>query len=208
MPPPDLATAARRLGAELDERQAAQLIAYLQLLQKWNRVFNLTAIRDPAQALTHHLLDCLAVVSPLQRNGAATLLDVGSGAGLPGLVLAVALPGLQVTCVDSVAKKAAFMTQAVSELELTNARAVHARVEDLQGEFDIVTSRAFASLDVFTRLTRPLLKRDGVWMAMKGRRPDDEIAALPASVRVFHVEPIDATSLDAERFLVWMKPAP
>jgi 16S rRNA (guanine527-N7)-methyltransferase len=211
MPPPDravLATEARRLGADLDEGQVDRLIDYLQLLQKWNRVFNLTAIRDPAQALTHHLLDCLAIVAPLRRHGAATLLDVGSGAGLPGLVLAVALPGVRVTCVDSVAKKAAFLTQAAAELQLTNAQAVHARVEGMQGGFDVVTSRALASLADFTRLTRHLLDRDGVWLAMKGKRPDDEIAALPPTVELFHVEQLDAGALHAERCIVWMKPTP
>jgi 16S rRNA (guanine527-N7)-methyltransferase len=187
-----------------------RLEAYLGLLAKWNAAYNLTAVRDPAQMRVQHLADCLAVVGPLQRRlGArpARILDVGSGGGLPGVVLALAEPTWDVTCVDTVGKKAAFVRQVAGELALPNLHAEHARVEALNAPpFDVITARAFASLPDFARLTRPLLASGGVWMAMKGKRPDDEIAALPADIDVFHVEPIDVPGLDAERCLVWMRP--
>lgn len=188
--------------------QAAALQAYLALLQRWNTTYNLTAVRDPAEMLTQHLADCLAVIEPLQRRlTQGRVLDVGSGGGLPGVVIAVMLPGLQVTCVDTVGKKAAFIRQVAGALQLPNLRAEHARVEQLRlPAFDVITSRAFASLADFVRLTRPLLAADGVWLAMKGRVPDDEIAALPADIEVFHVEPLVVPGLDAQRCLVWMRP--
>lgn len=188
--------------------QAAALQAYLALLQRWNTTYNLTAVRDPAEMLTQHLADCQAVVPPLQRHlTQGRVLDVGSGGGLPGVVIAVMLPGLQVTCVDTVGKKAAFIRQVAGALQLPNLRAEHSRVEQLRLPlFDVITSRAFASLADFTRLTRPLLAPDGVWLAMKGRVPDAEIAALPADIEVFHVEPLTVPGLDAQRCLVWMRP--
>ena len=194
-------------GASPDPR----LEVYLGLLAKWNTAYNLTAVRDPAQMRLQHLADCLAVVVPLRRQlGAgvsARILDVGSGGGLPGVVLALADPAWDVTCVDAVGKKAAFVRQVAGELALPNLHAVHARVEALDAApFDLITSRAFASLDEFVRSTRPLLAAGGVWMAMKGRRPDDEIAALQSEVEVFHVEPLTVPGLDAERCLVWMRP--
>lgn len=196
---------------------------YVDLIQKWNKVYNLTAVRDPAEMLTHHLLDSLAVVAPLRRhtqNQPARLLDVGSGAGLPGTVLAIVCPELAVTCVDTVAKKAAFIQQAAVTLKLPNLRGVHARVEELKAEpFDIVTSRAFSSLIDLVTLTRFHVKQAapdvaagqaaegaGAWMAMKGKHPADELAALPKDVDVFHVEPLDVPGLGAERCLVWMRP--
>ena len=186
--------------------------AYLALLAKWNAAYNLTAVRDPAQMRTQHLADCRAVVEPLCRQmggqgRAVRILDVGSGGGLPGVVLALADPGWEVTCVDSVGKKAAFVRQVAAELGLPNLHAMHGRVEALKApRFDVITSRAFASLSDFVRLTRQLLAPDGVWMAMKGKRPDGEIAALPTDVAVFHVEPLTVPGLDAERCLVWMRP--
>ena len=199
------------LGLALSEAALESLIAYLALLRKWNAVYNLTAVRDPAQMRTQHLADCLAVISPLRRQtGSASvlrLLDVGSGGGLPGAVLALIQPAWQVTCVDTVGKKVAFIRQAAGELGLRNLHAAQARVEALPGlPFDVITSRAFASLPDFVRLTRPLLAPGGVWMAMKGRRPDDELSALPADIDVFHVEPLTVPGLDAERCLVWMRP--
>jgi 16S rRNA (guanine527-N7)-methyltransferase len=183
--------------------------AYLGLLARWNAAYNLTAVRDPAQMRLQHLADCLAVVEPLRRRlgeRPARLLDVGSGGGLPGVVLAIANPAWDVTCVDAVGKKAAFIRQVAGELALPNLHAEHARVEALKAPpFDAIASRAFASLPDFVRLTRPLLASGGVWMAMKGRRPDDEIAALPPDIDVFHVEPIDVPGLDAERHLIWMQ---
>ena len=196
------------LGLRPTAAQAAALLAYLALLQRWNATYNLTAVRDPAQMLTQHLADCLALMPPLQQHRAqGRLLDVGSGGGLPGVVVAVMLPGLDVTCVDTVGKKAAFIRQVAAALQLPNLHGEHARVEQLRAApFDVVTSRAFASLADFTRLTRDLLAPAGVWLAMKGKPPDDEIAALPPEVEVFHVEQLQVPGLDAQRCLVWMRP--
>jgi 16S rRNA (guanine527-N7)-methyltransferase len=205
-----LADAASQLAVPLGAGQRQSLIRYLELLQRWNATYNLTSVRDPGQMLTQHLVDCLAVVGPLQRHlggRPARLLDVGSGGGLPGVVLAAALPQVEVTCVDTVGKKAAFVRQVAAELALQNLRGVHARVESLKGEFDVITSRAFAALPLFCRLTRSRLASDGLWMAMKGRVPDDEIAALPPDVAVFHVEHLEVPGLNAERCLIWMRPA-
>lgn len=202
-----------RLGLALGADQVDQLLAYLALLQKWNRVYNLTAVRDPAEMLTHHLLDSLAAVGPLRRHTGGRplrLLDVGSGGGLPGVVIAIICPELDVTCVDTVGKKAAFIQQAAATLKRPNLRGVHARVEALgvgQGTgFDVITSRAFASLVDFTAWSRPALNPGGVWMAMKGKHPAEEIAALPPDVAMFHVEQLAVPGLDAERCIVWMKP--
>ncbi len=200
---------AAALGLALDEAAQTRLLAYLDLLAKWNRVYNLTALRDPAQMLTHHLLDSLAVVAPLSRHTQgrpARLLDVGSGGGLPGVVIAICCPEIAVTCVDAVAKQAAFVQQAAGALSLDNLAGRHARVETLHEPFDIIASRAFASLADFISWSRGALAEQGVWLAMKGKRPDDEIAALPAGAEVFHVEPLQVPGLDAERCLVWLRP--
>lgn len=208
---PRLQAACAQLGLELPQAAAVQLLAFVDLLRRWNSTYNLTAVRGPDEMLVQHLFDCLAVIGPLDRElpkQPARLLDVGSGGGLPGVVLAVLMPALDVTCVDTVGKKAAFIRQAAVELGLRNLHAEHGRVEALRSApFDVVTSRAFSSLADFTRLTRPHLAETGVWMAMKGKRPDDEIAALPANVEVFHVEPLAVPELDADRCLVWMRPA-
>lgn len=207
-----LAQGAQVLGVSLSEAQCDTLLAYEAMLIKWNQVYNLTAVRKPADMLTHHLLDSLAVISPLRRHlggRPARLLDVGSGGGLPGVVLAIMLPELDVTCVDTVGKKASFIRQVAAELKLRNLSGAHARVEDLRLKaFDVITSRAFASLDDFTRLTKHLLATDGVWMAMKGKRPADEITALPSEWDVFHVEQLAVPGLNAERCLLWMRHAP
>jgi len=197
-----------------------RLAGYLMRLQQWNRTYNLTALRDPQDMLSHHLADCLVVVVPMLAHWGFTLddvaldtsaprarvLDVGSGGGLPGVVLAILCPGLQVTCVDTVGKKAAFIRQVAAELGLKNLRAEHARVEQLQGGFDLITSRAFASLQDFTDWTAHLLAPGAVWMAMKGKVPDDELPALAARVQVDRIEPLQVPGLDAERCLVWMRP--
>lgn len=198
------------LGLGLDEPTADRLLAYLALLQRWNATYNLTAVRDPADMLTQHLADCLSVVGPLRRHlgsGASRrLLDVGSGGGLPGVVLAALQPAWSVTCVDAVGKKAAFIRQVSVELGLHNLVAEHARIEALrQAPFDLITSRAFSSLADFVSLTRRLLVPGGVWAAMKGKTPDAELTALPSGVAVFHVEPLQVPGLDAERCLVWMR---
>jgi 16S rRNA (guanine527-N7)-methyltransferase len=183
---------------------------YLELLAQWNAAYNLTAVREPTQMRRLHLDDCLAVVEPLRRQlgdrTTARVLDVGSGGGLPGVVLALAEPGWDVTCVDSVGKKAAFVRQVAADLTLRNLHAEHARVEALRAPpFDVITARAFAALPDLIHLTRPLLADNGQWMAMKGKRPDDEIAALPPDIDAFHVEPVIVPGLDADRCLVWMK---
>lgn len=196
------------LGLQLSDAQIAQLIAYARLLQKWGRVYNLTAVKDESEVLTHHLLDSLAVVSPLDRaigKRKVKILDVGSGAGLPGSVIAIARPDVVVDCIDAVAKKAAFVQQAAGTLRLPNLRGVHARVEAAPGSYDVITSRAFASLADFVRLTRHALAETGVWMAMKGKHPEQEIAELPHDVAVFHVEQLEVPGLAAERCIVWLR---
>ena len=208
-----LTTGLQRLGLSLSESQVTQLLDYLALLQKWNKVYNLTAVRNPGEMMTHHLLDSLAAIAPLLRQTAGEpikLLDVGSGGGLPGVVIAIVCPQIDVSCVDTVGKKAAFIQQAAATLKLPNLRGVHARVETLTAEqgggFDVVCSRAFASLVDFTTWSRAALKAGGVWMAMKGKHPEEELAALPNDVAVFHVEQLQVPGLDAERCIIWMRP--
>lgn len=199
----------QQLHLPADAHQRSQLQEYLVLLQRWNKTYNLTALRNPAQMFTHHLADCLAVLPALRRRlGDAPglrVLDVGSGGGLPGVVIAILEPAWSVSCVDTVGKKAAFIRQAGAELGLRTLRAEHARVEQLSGAWDLITSRAFATLVDFVALTRDRLAPGGCWMAMKGKAPDDEIAALPPDVEVFHVEQLAVPGLDAERCLVWMR---
>jgi 16S rRNA (guanine527-N7)-methyltransferase len=198
-----------QLGLALSPAQQQQLLDYLDLLGKWNKVYNLTAVRDPQQMLTQHLLDCLAVVQPLTQRLPAlqTVLDVGAGGGLPAVVLAVACPQWQVSAVDTVAKKAAFIQTAAHSLGLPNLRGIHARVEDLAECYDLVCSRAFASLADFTSWSAAALKPGGVWMAMKGRVPDEELAALPPGVRVDEVQLLQVPGLEAQRCVVWMRQA-
>jgi len=288
--PVDLDRGLAALGLGLDEGQRSQLLAYLGLLRRWNSVYNLTALRAPGEMVSHHLLDCLAVLPPLLAHGlgpgpapsaaagssgpilgartgqvpsaeaglppvstpapaptaaAATMpapstavpvasampapgacpapgprqgeaaagcaiLDVGSGGGLPGVVLAICRPDWSVTCVDTVAKKASFIRQVAAELRLPRLAAQHARVEALEAaspqRYQVITARAFSSLPDLVRLTRALLAPGGVWMAMKGAVPEDEIRALPPDVEVFHVEQLAVPGLAAQRCLVWMRP--
>lgn len=205
-----LRAGAAAMGTPLAEKQADQLLAYGSLMLKWNKVYNLTALRDPASVLTHHLLDSLAAVGPLQREwaGQGRLLDVGSGGGLPGVVIAILRPDLDVSCLDAVAKKAAFVQQVAAELDVPNLRGLHARVESLTGSYDVISSRAFASLPDFFNGSVHLLAPGGVWLAMKGKVPADELAALPATVDVFHVEQLTVPGLDAERCIVWARRRP
>ena len=204
-----LKSGATELGLSLSDAQFEQLLGYLALIQKWNKVYNLTAVRDPQEMLTHHLLDSLTAVAPLVRHtkGQPTkVLDVGSGGGLPGIVLAICRPELDVSCVDTVGKKAAFIQQVAASLKLPNLRGIHARVETLSEPFDVVCCRAFASLPDFVNWSRGALAEQGVWMAMKGKHPQAEIDGLPADVQVFHVEPLTVPGLDVERCMVWMRP--
>ena len=204
------------LGLMLDDAQVTALLDYLALIGKWTKVYNLTAVRDPDEMLTHHLLDSLAVIAPLQKQlvvlkeqgvcgDSPRLLDVGSGAGLPGIVIAICCPHITVHCVDTVAKKAAFIQQVAVTLKLPNLRGIHARVESLTELYDVVSSRAFASLVDFTTWSEKALAGQGVWMGMKGKHPVDELAALPSAVEVFHVEQLSVPGLDAERCIVWMR---
>jgi 16S rRNA (guanine527-N7)-methyltransferase len=222
------------LDLVLSEEQTAHLLAYLGMIVKWNQVYNLTAVRDPADMMSHHVLDSLSVVAPLQRQIACMdsgtprtqqapsprrlrVLDVGSGAGLPGVVIAIACPDLDVVCVDTVGKKAAFIQQVAVSLRLPNLKGLHARVETIgatadsaghrePGAFDVICSRAFSSLIDFTQWSAQALAPGGCWMAMKGKSPEAELAAMPASVDVFHQEALQVPGLDAERCLVWMRP--
>jgi len=206
------------LDLVLSDADVAALLSYMALIQKWTKVYNLTAVRDPDEMLTHHLLDSLAVITPLRRQlarlglradegSALRLLDVGSGAGLPGVVIAVCCPEIRVDCVDTVGKKAAFIQQVAVTLKLPNLRGVHARVENLTDKYQVISSRAFASLVDFTNWSVNALAEQGVWMAMKGKHPAEEIAALPSGVGVFHVEQLVVPGLGAERCIVWMRPS-
>jgi 16S rRNA (guanine527-N7)-methyltransferase len=250
---------AQALNLGLSAGQIEQLLAYLAQLQRWNQVYNLTSVRDPQEMLTHHLLDSLAVVAPLQMalqrrivvgvgvqaalaqptgvsdpsldaqalarpaarpstaasadaaGRVASVLDVGSGGGLPGVVLAIACPDITVTCIDTVAKKAAFIQQIAGVLGLANLRAVHSRVESWSGgPFDVITSRAFASLKDFVSLTRFHVKHPhagGVgWMAMKARQPELELQDLPEFAQWDRTEQLTVPGLGEERCLVWMRP--
>ncbi len=206
---------AQQLNLDLGVAQIDTLMAFLDLLQKWNKVYNLTAVRDPQEMMTHHLLDSLAAVPALRRHVASlgrqpgervAQLDVGSGGGLPGVVFAVCCPEVDVHCVDTVAKKAAFLQQAAVSLKLPNLKGIHARVESLKGPYDIVSCRAFASLIDFTTWSRAAIAPQGIWFAMKGKKPDDEMAALGPDVQVFHVEHLQVPGLDAERCIVWLRP--
>ncbi len=190
------------LGIDLPEAAQGKLLAFRDLLLKWNKNYNLTALRDPAQAVSHHLLDSLAI---LPHVGPGPLLDVGSGGGLPGIPLAIARPELSVSMVDTVQKKTTFLQQAVIELGLKNVTVHHARVEAMPGQYAQISSRAFAELGLFVSLTRHLLAPGGRWLAMKGVRPDEELKALPADITVEAIIPLTVPGLAAERHLIILK---
>ena len=191
-----------QLGIELSADAQTKLLAFRDLLLKWNKTYNLTALRDPEQAISHHLLDSLAI---LPYIGDGVLLDVGSGGGLPAIPLAIARPDLAISMVDTVQKKATFLQQAVIELGLKNVTVHHARVEEMPGQYAQISSRAFAELKTFVDLTRHLLAPDGHWLAMKGLRPDDELKALPANILVEALIPLAVPGLNAERHLIILK---
>jgi 16S rRNA (guanine527-N7)-methyltransferase len=199
---------ADELGVDLTEAQQGRLLDYVALLTKWNTVYNLTAIRDPRQMLIQHILDSLSIVPHLTGRGASSVLDVGSGGGLPGIVLAIALPDWTVTLNDIVHKKTAFQSQAKAELKLGNLSVVTGRVETLRpdvevpGKFDVIVSRAFAELADFVTLARHLVAERGSIWAMKGVRPDGEIERLPAGSKAVQVIRLAVPALDAERHLV------
>ncbi|HEU4459487.1 MAG TPA: 16S rRNA (guanine(527)-N(7))-methyltransferase RsmG [Methylibium sp.] len=203
----ELRDGAAALDVSLQPAQLEQLLAYLKLIERWSAVYNLTAVRDRPGVVRQHLLDSLAIVAPLRRQATAPqILDVGSGAGLPGLVVAIAEPHWPVTCIDAVGKKVGFMRQVIVELGLKSAAALHGRVETVsRSSWTVVVSRAFASLEDFTRLSASALAPGGCWAAMKARGIADEAAQLSSAV-VFHVEPLTVPGLNAERSLVWMRP--
>ncbi|ALU91880.1 methyltransferase GidB (glucose inhibited division protein B) protein [Herbaspirillum rubrisubalbicans M1] len=202
---------AMAMGLTLSAAQLEQLMAYQALLAKWNKVYNLTALRDPAQMVTHHLLDSLAAVSAFA--GAQRVLDVGAGGGLPGIVLAIwaaqAQPQMKITLVDTVQKKTAFLNQVKAQLQLGNVTVLHARVEQLpvEQQYDVITSRAFAELKDFITWSNHLLQPGGKYIALKGVLPQEEIDRLPAGWQVQHVQPLQVPGLDAERHLIFMERA-
>lgn len=204
------------LSLDLNERQHEQLLDYVALLAKWNAVYNLTAIRDPRQMMIQHILDSLSILPHLPSRENATVLDVGSGGGLPGIVLAIARPDWHVTLNDIVQKKSAFQSQAKAELGLANLAVVTGRVESLRPgvevpkKFDLIVSRAFAELSDFVTLARHLVADGGAIWAMKGVRPDGEIERLPEGARAVKTIRLVVPMLDAERHLseVWVEPLP
>ena len=193
------------LGMDFPADIEDQLLAYLALLEKWNRVHNLTAVRAADRMVSHHLLDSLAVVPYFQ---AGRVLDVGSGGGLPGIPLAITRADLEVTLIDSIAKKTAFLLQAKAELGLGNVSVATGRVEAYQPEagFNTITSRAFSDLKEFVTLTRHLLAPGGCWLAMKGLYPHEEIAALPGWVKLSADHVLNVPGLDATRHLIILEP--
>ena len=212
---PRLLDAARQLDIHVTEVQCATLLRYLEQLQKWNRTYNLTALRDVEKMLIQHLFDSMALILPLMKyldtsqpvDTSRPLVDVGSGGGLPGVVMAILLPQWQVHCVDAVEKKMAFVRQMAGSLKLGNLHAHHARIETLPPfNAQVVVSRAFASLEDFAQWSGVHVADTGCLLAMKGRRPDDEIEALERNTAwsVDKVEPLNVPELDAQRCLVWM----
>ncbi|MGE8160744.1 16S rRNA (guanine(527)-N(7))-methyltransferase RsmG [Paraburkholderia sp. NPDC080076] len=205
---PLLEDGVRELGLNLSSAQLGKLLDYVALLSKWNAVYNLTAIRDPRQMLIQHILDSLSIVPYLAPLGPSSVLDVGSGGGLPGIVLAIVLPEWTVTVNDIVHKKTAFQAQAKAELGLTNLSVVTGRVETLRpgaevpAKFDVIVSRAFAELADFVTLARHLVAEQGAIWAMKGVRPDGEVERLPAGAHVEQIIRLNVPSLDAERHLI------
>ncbi len=194
-----LAAGVAEMGLDVSREAQEKLLQYLSLLNKWNKVYNLTAVRDPQEMVTLHLLDSLSVLPYINSRN---LLDVGSGGGLPGIVLAICLPQLQVTTIDTVQKKAIFMRQVKGELGLENLTVVHARVENFQPaeKFEAIISRAFSELALFVKLTKHLLAENGVWLAMKGQVPHQEFAHL--ETKSYQILPLKVAGLAAERHLV------
>jgi len=194
--------------------QQAALLEYLSQLLRWNKTYNLTAIRDPDQALVQHIFDSLSLVPPMSRalalhpSEASSIVDVGSGGGLPGVILAIMLPHVKVTCVDAVEKKAMFVRQMAGVLALPNLSAQHARIETIEPfQSSIVTSRAFASLQDFAQLSGKHVREGGYLLAMKGREPTEELTALHAHTAwaAQTIEPLTVPELEGQRCLVWMQ---
>jgi 16S rRNA (guanine527-N7)-methyltransferase len=204
-----LAAGIDALRIDLDRDARGKLLAYVALLAKWNVTHNLTAIRDADAMITHHLLDSLAVLPHLPSGDALRVADVGSGGGLPGVPLAIARPAWWLTLIDSSRKKAAFLSQSAIELKLPNVDVACVRVEAFApaSPFDVVIARAYAALATFVAQTRHLLAAGGKFLAMKGLRPDDELARLPADIRVVDVARLAVPGVHAARHLVIMEVA-
>ena len=202
-----LASGINELQLDLNQQQQEQLLDYLALLFKWNAVYNLTSVRDPMQMMTHHVLDSLAAVSSFA--GAANILDVGAGGGLPGMVLAIARPDMKVSMIDTVHKKTAFLTQVKAELGLANVSVYTKKVQDLEvaAKFDVITSRAFADLSDFVNWSGHLLAEGGQFIALKGTAPPEEQERLPAQWKVKQLRPLQVPGLQAERHLVFIQRA-
>jgi 16S rRNA (guanine(527)-N(7))-methyltransferase GidB len=209
----ELRAGIEKLSLTFDNQALERFRQFFLLLQKWNRVYNLTAIHAPEAILTHHFLDSLAIIDTLEQElarreiQATRILDVGSGGGFPGMMLAIAHPHWHITMIDAVAKKMAFVQQAIIELNLENAQAESGRVEEYKPSmrYHLVTARAFAEMHVLVEKTEALVEKNGVWVAMKGQYPEQEIAQLPASVHVVRVQPLTVPGLDAERHLVLLE---
>ena len=200
----ELSTGARQLGVDLTDTQQAQLLGYLALLIKWNKAYNLTAVRNPDEMVSRHLLDSLSVM-PFIENG--RWLDVGSGGGMPGIPLAILFPESQVTCLDSNGKKTRFLTQVKLELKLDNLHVIHSRVEEYQPElaFNGIVSRAFSSMENFTNWTRHLGDHQTRWLAMKGVHPTDELVALPSEFRLDSEHALTVPGCQGQRHLLILR---
>ncbi|UPQ82832.1 16S rRNA (guanine(527)-N(7))-methyltransferase RsmG [Pseudomonas knackmussii] len=202
----ELKQGATLLGVELSDAQQEQLLAYLALLNKWNKAYNLTAVRDPAEMVSRHLLDSLSVAPHVEQSGSRWL-DVGSGGGMPGIPLAILFPERRFTLLDSNGKKTRFLTQVKLELKLDNVEVVHSRVEQFEPEqaFTGITSRAFSSLADFANWTRHLGNSDTYWLAMKGVQPDDELQALPADFQLARCLVLKVPGCQGQRHLLILR---
>ncbi|MDF0733444.1 16S rRNA (guanine(527)-N(7))-methyltransferase RsmG [Pseudomonas entomophila] len=202
----ELSTGARQLGVELSAQQHASLLGYLALLIKWNKAYNLTAVRDPDEMVSRHLLDSLSVMPFIPEN-TERWLDVGSGGGMPGIPLAILYPHKQVTVLDSNGKKTRFLTQVKMELKLDNLQVINSRVEEFQPPqpFSGIISRAFSSMENFTGWTRHLGDSDTQWLAMKGLHPADELVALPADFTVESEQALTVPGCQGQRHLLILR---
>jgi 16S rRNA (guanine527-N7)-methyltransferase len=200
-----LADGIAEMGLDVSAEQQGKLMAYLQLMHKWNAVYNLTSLRDPMQMVTHHLLDSLAAVPAFL--GARNVLDVGAGGGLPGIVLAITRSDMKVAMIDTVHKKTAFLTQVKAELALANVTVHTMKVQDLavSDKFDVITSRAFADLSDFVNWSGHLLQEGGKFIALKGVAPSEERERLPQDWKVSDLQPLQVPRLGAERHLVFIE---
>jgi 16S rRNA (guanine527-N7)-methyltransferase len=194
----------QQMNINLTVPQQLQLLAFVELLKKWNSTYNLTALRNDQDVISHHILDSLTLLPYVER--ARGLIDVGSGGGMPGIPVAIARPDLPVALLDANSKKTSFLQQAVIELGLSNVQVITERVEAMVGEqFDVITSRAFAELNDFVTITKQLMAKDGYWAAMKGVYPYEEIERLPENVELVQVDKLSVPHLDAERHMVLVR---